>query len=226
MKLANGTIRPGVVVDVLGGGEIKATAPGLFNRMDDPAFLPPIMPWFIGNNANSYSQPRLFDEVWILNFDDNPLQLFWFRKDYPLDNWENIPMNGRNVEVVCNRDIGGEFASLYFSDGSGWVISKGGSMIRINANGDIVLTTGANNRAIAISNNGISLGSANGSAHPVACGDGVEDILTALCTLFNGIAKTALSNPHTAAIGTELMTKLPAISDMIPNVSSQHVTVD
>ena len=56
MRLVNGTIRPGTVLEVLENGLIKASAPGLFSYVDDPKMLPPIMPWFIGNNSNSFSK--------------------------------------------------------------------------------------------------------------------------------------------------------------------------
>ena len=41
---------------------------------------PPIYPFF-GNHANTYSQPKEGDEVWVLNLSDNSRQLYWFRKD-------------------------------------------------------------------------------------------------------------------------------------------------
>jgi hypothetical protein len=36
----------------------------------------------------------------------------------------------------------------------------------------------------------------------------------------------ALANPYTAPIGAELFAKLPAVVAAIPNISSQHVTID
>ena len=66
MKLDKGTIRPGTVLEILDDGLIKASAPGLFSITDDPEMLPPIMPWFIGNNSNSFSKLKQYDEVWIL----------------------------------------------------------------------------------------------------------------------------------------------------------------
>ena len=39
------------------------------------------MPWFIGNNSNTFSKLKQYDDVWIMNFSDNPRQLYWFRKD-------------------------------------------------------------------------------------------------------------------------------------------------
>ena len=97
MKLSQGILRPGRVLEVLDNGKIKATAPGLFNAQDQP-LLPPILP-FPSWHANSYSSPKVGDEVWVLNLMDNPLQLHWFRKD---NFTENPVIQEENVEVLCN----------------------------------------------------------------------------------------------------------------------------
>jgi hypothetical protein len=62
MELSKGIIRPGTVIEVLENGNIKATAPGLFSVTDDPNKFPPIMPWFIGSNYNSFSKVKQYDE--------------------------------------------------------------------------------------------------------------------------------------------------------------------
>lgn len=233
MKLSKGTIRPGTVLEVLGDGCIKATAPGLFSVADDPLMMPPIMPWFIGHNSNAFSKPKQYDDVWILNFADNPRQLYWFRKDTLVDNnelvipdSENKVVDEENVEIICNKDIGGDWATIYFSDGSGWVIGQGNSIIQIRPNGTILLNTDMPNRCIDINGKNISIGSIGESAHPAAYGDGVSEVLNSICILLNSVGMKAMANPYTMAIGTELMMKLPAIINSIPNVSSPHVTID
>lgn len=233
MKLSKGTIRPGMVLEVLEDGIIKAAAPGLFSPVDDPNMLPPIMPWFIGNNSNTFSKLKPHDNVWIMNFADNPRQLYWFRKDnmtvnnsITLPGTETSIMQEENVEIVCNRDVCGELCSIYFSDGSGWVLSKGESIIQIRPNGSILLSIDQPNRCIDINGRGISLGSEGKSSHPACFGDETENLLFALCNMLNGIAIKALANPHTAVIGTELLAKLPGITSKISNISSQNVTLE
>ena len=56
MKLINGIIRPGEILEVLENGKIKASAPGLFSE-EDLENLPPIMPFWelIGSHANTFS---------------------------------------------------------------------------------------------------------------------------------------------------------------------------
>lgn len=225
MQLINATIRPGTVLEILDDGNIKASAPGLFSFVDDPSTMPPIMPWFIGNNSNAFSKLNKYDEVWIMNFSDNPQQLYWFRKDR-ISNNANIPMGEENVEVLCNREVAGEWATIYFSDGSGWIIGKGDSIIQIREDGSILLTNDMPNRCIDINAKNISIGSKGESSHPAAYGDSTEAALMSLCVLLNSIAMKALANPYTAAIGAELFEKLPGVINLIPNISSQHVTID
>jgi hypothetical protein len=225
MKLINATIRPGTVLQVLDNGDIKASAPGLFSFIDDIEKLPPIMSWNIGSNSNAFSKVKKYDEVWIMNFSDNPRQLYWFRKDNMLDN-DNIPMGETNVEVLCNRDVGGDWCTIYFSDGSGWVIGKGESIIQIRPDGSILLSNHMPNRSIDINTENISIGSQGKSAHPAACGDAVEKVLLKLCLLLHTTAISAMGNPHTAAIGSTLLSGIPKLASTITEISSKHVTID
>ena len=221
MKLINGTIRPGTVLNVLENGNIKASAPGLFSFTDEVDKLPPIMPWFMGSNSKSFSKVKEYDEVWIMNFSDNPLQLYWLRKD-DID-CPNIPMNDDNVEILCNRNVNGEWCSIYFSDGSGWVISKGGSSIKIKADGSIVLSNGIN-RCIDINGSNISIGSEGKSAHPAAYGDKVEEALMQMSILLNTLAlNIGVVFP---AISESILSQLPAVTKKINGISSKNVTID
>jgi hypothetical protein len=226
MKLSHGNIRPGIVKAVLNNGIIKAASPGLFNITDNVELLPPIMPWFIGSNSNAFSQPNYGDEVWILSFNDNPLQLFWFKKEYVGTQWGDLPIDAQNVEIVCNRDTKNGWATIYFSDGTGWVIGNGETQVILAKDGSIQLGTGDLNRYIHINSKNISIGSLNESAHPAAFGDKTESVFNSLCILLSNVANVALANPYTAAIGTAILTTLPNISNKIPDISSNNVTID
>ena len=224
MKLSRGTIRPGIVLEVLKNGDIKATAPGLFNVNESPENLPPIMPWFIGGNSNTFSSVKKYDEVWVMNFSDNPQQLYWFRKDDPEKT--NIPITENNVEILCNREVGGEWCSIYFSDGSGWVISKGGSIIKIRPNGSILLSTDMPNRCIDINSSSISLGSEGKSAHPAAYGDVTTDILNDICSLLSKIGSSTFFGFFMSDAAAAITSKLPGITKKISKISSKNVTLD
>jgi hypothetical protein len=212
-------------MEVLENGCIKASAPGLFNFSDDPNLMPPIMPWFIGGNSNTFSQPKQYDDVWILNFSDNPRQLYWFRKDKVSDN-SNLPISEENIEILCNRDVMGEWCTLYFSDGSGWILSKGESVIQIRPDGSIQLNTGMDKRCIDITPVGISLGSPSKSTHPAAYGDVTMEVFNGILAILKQIQMAATPNPYTTAIGTVLAANIPLLESKIPKVVSSHVTLE
>lgn len=221
MRLMNVTLRPARVIEVLEAGNIKVEAPGLFSR-EDKDNLPPVMPFF-GEHANSFSAPNEGDEVWVLSQSDNPQGLFWFRKD---DAKHDIPdlIKGENCEVLCCRENGRGWATIYFEDGSGWIISNNEAKINIKKDGTILLDTG--NYAIDINDMGISLGSQGQSAHPVPYGDMLEDILDDIRTALETIRQAANTNVYTKPIGIALGNLPSTIKSKIPNISSPVVTVD
>lgn len=225
MKLIKAIIRPGKVKEILDNGEIKASAPGLFSHIDNTSKLPPIYPWQIGSNCNSFSKPKMDEEVWIINFADNPRQLYWFRKD-KISNNKNIDITGENVEILCNKNIEDEWATIYLSDGSGWIISKGESIMQIRKDGTIQLNIGKPNRTIDINEQCISLGSEGKSNHPAVYGDVLVDTLRLLVNILKQLQTTALPNPYTTAIGAVLQTTLPLLESKIPEIVSSNVTLD
>ena len=78
-------------------------------------------------------------------------------------NLQNTPVSEENVEILCNREVGGDWATIYFSDGSGWIISNGESKIQIKSDGTLLLTNNMPHRDIEISNDAIRLGTAKKS---------------------------------------------------------------
>lgn len=223
MKLLYGTLRPGRVIEVLGNGNIKVEAPGLFSA-EDIDVLPTVMPFF-GLHANTYSEPLIQDEVWVLNLSDNPQQLFWFRKD---DRSEpNAELEGEsNVEIICNREAGTGFATIYFSDGTGWMFRNGDSYIQIRADGSIMLNPNISSRCIHLCQDSISLGSENSSAHPAAYADKLQDILEMITTCLSTMRQAASTTPYTAAIGTAIGGTPEKLKAAIPKIISPNVTLD
>lgn len=223
MKLKNGIIRPGVVVEVLENNIIRVGAPGLFDRNDGEK-LPKVYPWPCGINKNAYSQIKELDNVWVVNFSDNPAQLYWFRKDDVADNAEII--KEENVEILCNKESGVGWATIYFSDGSGWIIRNIDSVIQIKPDGSILLDTGIPHRAIDINAKTISLGTPGGSAHPAVYGDVLMDVLMKIQVAIELIKQSANMSPYTKPISIAL-NKLPnQIDELIPKVVSTNVTLD
>lgn len=225
MELAKGTVRPGTVLSVLENGKIRASAPGLFSKQDEE-LNPPIMPFFelMGGHANSFSTPTVGDEVWILNISDNPLQLYWFRKDDHIEDNAGIFAEGgtKNVEILCNRKSGLGYATLYFSDGSGWMLRNDDSKIQIHPDGHIELGMDWPHRSISIEPSAIKLGD---GAHPACYGDETAKILLKICGLLRAMGKIAKASPYTAHLS--LLGKLAEnIQEDIPGIKSSHVKID
>lgn len=224
MKLINAIIRPGIVVEVLEYGNIKASVPGLFSSQEDKELLPIITPFFIGSHANSYTQPTELDEVWVINFVDNPQQLYWFRKDNYIENNKEI-LQEENVEVLCNRESGASWATIYFSDGSGWIIKKDDSKFQIRPDGSLVLQMNWPNRTIDINSENISLGAEGKSEHPAVYGDQLVSFCTELVCLLKKLALTASINPYTAQLSVDLNNGSNKLTNMINKLTSPHVTL-
>lgn len=228
MKLINAILRPGEVIEAFENGTIKATAPGLFSSEDAEDLLPPIRPFneLIGCHANSFSKPEKYDEVWILNLTDNPMQLYWFRKDEHEVNNSNIDTSGTQVEILCNREAGCSWASLYFTDGTGWTISYNDGRLWIDKDGHIELgMVGTPHRTITIQQDGIHLGDAGGATHPVAYGDTTAELFRNVFGIFMKAMQAAMGNPYTASLAPVF----GAAAQYIPNTSdmiSPHVKID
>jgi hypothetical protein len=223
MKLANAILRPAKVIEVLDGGKIRAMVPGLFpEEFKDK--LPPIYPFFT-NHSNSFSEPKVYEDVWVLNFPDNPLDLHWFRKDNHVEVDKEI-LQGKNVEVLCNREAGMGYAQIYFTDGTGWIIRNEESIIQIRKDGSIMLQMDWPHRTIDINSDNISLGSEGQSSHPAALGDKTQDSITAICGLLNAVSTVAKTNPYTMMISTTIDSLLPGIKSSIGPIASKHVTLD
>lgn len=216
-------MRPGRVIEVLGSGNVKVEAPGLFSA-EDQEVLPAVMPFF-GLHANTYSEPKIQDEVWVLNVTDNPLQLFWFRKDDRTGHNDSIE-GEENVEVICNREAGTGYATIYFSDGTGWMFRNGDSYINIEADGSILLNPGIANRIVHLCGDSISLGSEGGSEHSACYGDETQKVLNMIQSCLATIRQAAAANPYTQPIAEALGSQPDRIKSAIPKIISENVTLD
>lgn len=223
MRLLNGILRPGKVSAVLDNGKIKATVPGLFSNTDTDK-QPPIYPFCMGA-SNTFSSVKIGEEVWVLNFTDNPLQLYWFRKDYSCDYNKDI-IKGANVEVLCNRETAMGTATIYFSDGSGWVVKHGESQMHINKDGDIILDhLGSPHRSVMINDEGIFLGGGSES-HPAVYGDNLINILDTIANTLKQIRVAASTSPYTVSISSAINSVPETLDSEIEKITSPHVMID
>ena len=227
MKLINATLRPGNILEVLDNGKIKASAPGLFSK-EDQSLLPPIRPFWelIGMHSNSFSTPKVGDECWVLNLSDNPLQLYWFRKDdHVTCNTQIFKEHGYdNVEIICNRETGMSWASLYFSDGSGWVMRNDDSFIQIYPDGHIEMGMNWPSRKITIDSSAIHLGS-SGDEHSAAYGDETASILLKICGVLEALEMLSSISPFTSHLVPALK-NVKLFKDDIPGIISSQVKID
>ena len=232
MKLFHGSIRPGKVLEIIedGAGAIKASAPGLFTDADGTEVLPPIYPWPFGHHANSYSCPKVGEEVWVMSFTDNPLQLHWVRKDDFPENLKDLPLTdeAQNLEVVVNREFeDSKWAILYFSNDDGWMMRKGeDGIINIRNDGSILLKTKFDKRIIDICEDSIALG-AEGKADDSAMlyskwKEWADELLNQFKTT---LMNAASANPYTANLAPAFQTLAVALQPKIEPIESKHVSI-
>ena len=227
MELSQGHIRPGRVLKVEDEkGLIKASCCGLFSDQDDPENLPPVYQFPLGG-ANNFSLPKVDDEIWLMFFDDNPMELFYIRKDNFPENLQDIlSKKYKEVEVLASREMPAGMVQLYFTDGDGWIIRNVDSVIQMRKDGSIFLDTGSAHRRIDICDNSISLGSEGGSEHTAAYGDKVVNSLNLLNNILNTVSSAAKTTPYTAPISLAIEALRPNFEQSIEEIESQHVTLD
>lgn len=222
MRFENATMRPGTVLEVIDNkGTIKVEAPGLFTR-EDPEKLPPVYPLFLFG-VNSFSTPVKGDEVWIMNFSDNERQLYWFRKDDE-DNNKNLLIDEEGkIDIVVHRDTNKGWGTLYFSDGSGWVMSRDKSKINIDPKGNIYISYPNPNRTISVSSLGISLGKKGKSDHTACFADQLIPILNDITRQFDLLKTSMQSNPYTTPAASSIDTSV--WKNNIDKIESLNVTL-
>ena len=114
------------------------------------------------------------------------------------------------------------YASLYFSDGTGWMLRNDDARLQIFPDGHIELGMDWPHRTITIDAEAIKLG--NGS-HPAAYGDEVADVLLKICGLLQNAAKAAASSPYTMQLAP-FFNLSKTIQNDIPAIKSTHVKID
>jgi hypothetical protein len=166
------------------------------------------------------------DEIWLLSFTDNPLQLYYIRKDSLKDEFSDIITDDTvDLEILASRDSGTGKARIYFQEKDGWIIQNQDSIIQI-LDEQILLETPNKHRTIDISPDGISIGSKGGSAEPAVLGDKLINTLNILDNILESIKAAAKASPYTIPIGVAIETLLPMYSESIDKITSAHVTLD
>ena len=238
MRLIQATIRPGVVKEVIedGKGTIKITAPGLFTDEDGLDVLPPVYPWPFGHHANSYTCPKVDEEIWVMNFSDNPMQMYWVRKDDWItdeqvpENLKKLPLTDekQNLEIVVNREFeDSKWAILYFDNDDGWMMKKDeDGWINIREDGSILLKTKHDKRIIDICKDSIALGSEGKAGDSAMLYSKWKDWADELVRQFQTTLMSAASaNPYTANLAPAFQAVATALQPKIMPVESKHVSI-
>ena len=232
MKLIHATIRPGKVLEIIedGAGAIKVSAPGLFTDADGTEVLPPVYPWPFGQHANTYSCPKVGDEIWIISFADNPLQLHWVRKDNFAETLTDLPLTDetQNLEVVVNREFeDSKWAILYFSNDDGWMMRRGeDGLINIRNDGSILLKTNFDKRIIDICKDSISLGAEGQAGDSAMLFTKWKEWADALTDqLKNTLANAASSNPYTASLAPAFQAMAAALEPKKAPIESKNISI-
>lgn len=232
MKLINATIRPGKVLEIIeeGAGAIKVSALGLFTGEDGTEVLPPVYPWPFGHHANSYSCPKVDDEVWVISFTDNPFQLHWVRKDDFSENLKDLPLadETQNLEVVVNREFeDSKWAILYFDNDDGWMMRKGeDGLINIRADGSILLKTNFDKRIIDICEDSIALGTEGKAEDSAMLYSKWKEWADEFLNQFkNTLTNAASSNPYTANLAPAFQAVAATLQPKIDPVESKNVSI-
>ena len=215
-----------LAVDDKSAGTIKVACCGLFSDADEPGKLPPVHP-LQPAGASSFTSVSVGDDVWVVYFDDNAMELFWMRNDnIPEDLKSILSTEYKHCDVLVHRDLVSGPVQLYFTDGEGWLLRNGQQAVRLRPDGSVLIDGGKAHRKIEINDNNISIGSEGSSAHPVAYGDKVESALNAVVRALKAAAEAGSQNPYTAFMAKALDSMTKPIEDAIEEVSSLDVTVD
>lgn len=230
MRLDRCELRPGFVLEVVDNyGAVKASVTGVFSDEADPETLPPIIP-FTSLSRGTFSHPKENDPIWVLINRDNPQELLYFRQaDLSNQLADILDKSYDDVEVLMRTESGTGYAQVLFDTEEGLIVQNDDSSIVINKEGNITLSKNGSHRTIEINSDGISLGSAGGSAEPALLGDKTEDALNKLWKCINTVVMSLQSScPYAAPAMAQVQAQnvLPDAKAAIMKIKSDHVTLD
>ena len=214
MELRNAYLRPGKIREVLDQyGNVRCSVVGIFRDDEELNNLPPIAPSpFIRFSSNSFVQPKVGDDVWVMLFRDNPQLLFYqFQGDAKTNNAGDLDEKYEDVEIMSKHDD----RVFMYDDEDGWTLKNEGNFFNMGA--DVSLMKG--NHGITITENGVRLVS-NYKDQPMVLGNDLKDCLQELCTVL-GETATALMTTSQAG-GAKLSAGLLKVSAKLQKILSKN----
>jgi len=226
MRLINGEIRPGVVLEVLDEyGTIKGSCLGVFSDEDDPNLLPPIHQW-PSASGTCFNQPKVNDPIWVLFFNDNPQELFYFfQADIKNHSSHILGKKPKDAQILASRDSEMGKAQLYYSSDDGWKLSKDDTRFQIDKDNNITMQKeDLEERKIAIDEDGVFIGEKENS-QPAVLGNELQDCLNKIYNALQSLQMDLAGNPYTSPAAVGLGEKLPAIYNQMNKVLSKTVSL-
>lgn len=214
MELRNAYLRPGKIREVLDQyGNVRCSVVGIFRDDEDLNNLPPIAPSpFIRFSSNSFVQPKVGDDVWVMLFRDNPQLLFYqFQGDAKMNNAGDLDEKYADVEILSKHD---DRVFMYDIE-DGWTLKNDGSFFNMGA--DVSLMKG--DHGITITENGVRLVS-NDKDQPMVLGNDLKECLQELCSVLSETA-TALMTTSQAG-GAKLSMGLLKVSAKLQKILSKN----
>lgn len=227
MKLGECELRPGIVLEVVDNfGTIKASCAGVFSEEDDPAMLPPVIP-FLPDSSSSFNQPHVNDMIWVWTFVNNPQELYYtYRSDTKQQSSQVLDKKPKDAQILMSRNAGFSKAQMYYSTEDGMVMQNDSADIKIDKDKNIRMSRNEPHRTVEVNDDGISLGSEGKSSEPAVLGDHLTSALKKLAACLNNTAESLKANPYTAESGVKLASGLHAFEAAIEKICSKNVTLD
>ncbi len=224
--ISYGTVQE--VPDKLGRCRIKLLYEADIEDGSDAQY--PLYTWLSSPACGSFSALNVGDTV-LCFVDKKNTELRWYTRHMVIKDGSSLShlLEGdlTDIDVLVCRDGKNTTFQLYASDGTGWILSTGGTVLNINTDGSVSLSTQWSHRGVSVSDSSISLGPASGdAAEPAVLGDKMTDYVDKIDTLLEDIQKAASASPYTKQIETTIQAEIGDIKDAAARICSDNVRID
>lgn len=215
MELYNAYMRPGKIREVLDQyGNVRCSVVGIFSDDEDLNNLPPISPSpFIRFSSNSFIQPKVGDDVWVMLFRDNPQLLFYhFQGDARINNADDLDDEYEDIEILSKHN---DTSVFMYDDRDGWTLRHDKAFI--NLKDEINISNGKH--GITITDNGLRLVGGK-EDQPMVLGNELKECLQELCKVLNETAVAAMTTSQAA--GAKLSSGLFSVQAKLQKILSKN----
>lgn len=218
MNLSDYELLPGVVISVKDEeclGRIKVALPNAESTSNTQLnALPWCYPLFMTGTYQGFT--KLVDncKVWVLRNKLDKLEMWYWPMVDLNPNTQNIVAPYDNPDVLISRDMGGQNAYIYYTDGQGIVLSIGQTKININEKGEIILTTGKGSLKVSGESVFLNTDSNNGSDRVAKFGP-IDNVVNKIYECLLNIQNSAAGSCLTSHISSSLAPTVSELKGMI-----------